>query len=84
MDKALRLLFTNKNLSEVKSYLERQWSKIIQGDVDFKDFIFAKEVRYGTYKSLPPGAIVVERRLQNDPAAMPRYGERIPYIVVMG
>jgi DNA polymerase zeta len=63
MDKALRLLFNNKNLSQVKSYLERQWSKIIQGEVDFKDFIFAKEVRYGTYKSMPPGAIVVERRL---------------------
>jgi DNA polymerase zeta len=52
--------------------------------VNFKDFIFAKEVRYGTYRSLPPGAIVVERRLQNDPAAIPRFGERIPYVIVMG
>jgi hypothetical protein len=32
-------------------------------EVDFKDFIFAKEVRFGTYKSLPPGAICAERRL---------------------
>jgi DNA polymerase zeta len=84
MDKCLRLLFTTKDLSQVKDYLTRQWTKIIQGDVDFKDFIFAKEVKYGMYRSMPPGAIVVERRLQSDPGAMPRYKERIPYVIVMG
>ena len=84
MDKSLRLLFTHKDLSQVKDYLIRQWSKIIQGQVDFKDFIFAKEVKYGMYRSMPPGAIVVERRLQNDPGALPRYHERIPYVIVMG
>ncbi len=36
------------------------------------------------YRSLPPGAIVVERRLQLDPGALPRYKERIPYVIVMG
>jgi hypothetical protein len=36
------------------------------------------------YRSMPPGAIVVERRLQNDPGALPRYHERIPYVIVMG
>ena len=84
MDKCLRVMFETKNLSLVKSYLHRQWNKIIQGDVDFKDFIFAKEVKYGMYRSLPPGAIVVERRLQSDPGAIPRYKERIPYVVVKG
>lgn len=84
MEKCLRLLFVKKDLSEVKDYLCRQWTKIIQGDVDFKDFIFAKEVKYGNYRSMPPGAIVVERKLMSDPGALPRYKERVPYVVVMG
>ena len=84
MDKSLRLLFETKDLSQIKEYLYRQWNKLIQGDVDFKDFIFAKEIKYGMYRSPPPGALVVERRLQYDPAALPRYGERIPYVIVMG
>jgi DNA polymerase zeta len=49
IDKSLRVLFESKDLSQVKHYLCRQWAKIIEGSVDFKDFIFAKEVRYGSY-----------------------------------
>jgi DNA polymerase zeta len=84
MDKCLRLLFETKDISQIKAYLQKQWTKINQGDVDFKDFIFAKEVKYGMYRTMPPGAIVVERRVQADPCAVPRYKERIPYVVVMG
>eukprot|EP00347_Sterkiella_histriomuscorum_P014702 403359875 len=84
MDKCLRLLFETKDLSQVKDYLIRQWTKIQNGDVEFKDFIFAKEVRFGSYRTLPPSAIICERRLERDPGAMPRYKERIPYVIAMG
>ena len=35
---------------QVRRYLERQWTKILAGRVSVQDFIFAKEVRLGTYK----------------------------------
>jgi hypothetical protein len=67
--------------------VERQWSKILSGRVSLADFVFAKEVRLGTYsgKGPPPSAaIVATKAMSHDPRAEPRYGERIPYIVVHG
>jgi len=40
----------HKDVSLVRRYVEREWSRIYTGDVLVKDFIFAKEVRLGTYK----------------------------------
>lgn len=66
----------------------RQWTKILSGRVSIQDFVFAKEVRLGTYAeraySLPPAAIVATKSLRNDPRAEPRYAERIPYVVIHG
>lgn len=83
MDKCLRVLFETRDLSNVKEYLCKQWGKIINGDIEFKDFIFAKEVRFGMYRSPPPSAIVCERRLEKDPASLPRYRERVPFVIAM-
>lgn len=70
----------------MKSYLIRQWSRILSGRVSIQDFIFAKEVRLGTYSSrvssLPPSAIVATKAIEADPRAEPRYAERIPYVVI--
>ncbi|GKC97427.1 DNA polymerase zeta catalytic subunit isoform X1, partial [Tanacetum coccineum] len=72
----------------VKSYLLRQWSRILSGRVSIQDFIFAKEVRLGTYSSrvssIPPAALVATKATKLDPRAEPRYAERIPYVVVHG
>jgi DNA polymerase zeta len=72
----------------VKQYLQRQWGKILSGRVSLQDFIFAKEVRLGTYSArspvLPPAAIVASKAMAVDPRAEPRYAERIPYVVVHG
>ncbi|KAL1923394.1 uncharacterized protein VTP21DRAFT_8374 [Calcarisporiella thermophila] len=90
MEKCLKMLFRRKNLTEIKQYLTRQWTKILQGRVSLQDFIFAKEVRLGTYSDkhngafLPPGAVVSNRRLATDPNAVPEYAERVPYVVVYG
>ena len=87
MERSLRILFATKDLSQVKEYLEGQWLKILTGRVSVQDFVFAKEVRLGTYSSngtLPPAAIVAGRAMAVDPQAEPRFGERIPYLVVHG
>jgi DNA polymerase elongation subunit (family B) len=39
---------------------------------------------YRNEASLPKGAIVARRRMQTDPGYLPRYKERIPYIIVNG
>lgn len=46
----LRILFRNQDLSEVKEYLQRQWTKILAGRVSLQDFIIAKEVKLGSYR----------------------------------
>lgn len=44
LEKVLRILFTTKDLSEVKGYLYRQWTRILTDRAAVGDFIFAKEV----------------------------------------
>lgn len=84
------MLFLLKTMAylQVKTYLQRQWKRILSGRVSLQDFIFAKEVRIGTYStrasSLPPAAIVATKAMRTDPRAEPRYAERVPYIVIHG
>lgn len=86
-EKALKILFRTADLSQVKSYFQRQCSKIMMGKVSIQDFCFAKEVKLGTYsdKGLPPpGALISTKRMLEDPRAEPQYGERVPYVVISG
>jgi len=73
---------------QVREYVERQWTKILSGRVSLADFVFAKEVRLGTYRAaggnLPPAALVAGKAMATDPRMEPRYGERVPYVVVYG
>ncbi|XP_050223350.1 DNA polymerase zeta catalytic subunit [Mercurialis annua] len=89
MEQSLRLFFEHQNISEIKGYLQRQWTRILSGRVSLQDFIFAKEVCLGTYSanagsSLPPAAIVATKAMKADRRAEPRYGERVPYVVIHG
>uniref|UniRef100_A0A7I4D3U3 DNA polymerase zeta catalytic subunit n=1 Tax=Physcomitrium patens TaxID=3218 RepID=A0A7I4D3U3_PHYPA len=88
LERSLRTLFETQDLSQVKAYLQRQWGKIISGRVSLRDFVFAKEVRLGTYSArasvLPAAAIVASKAMALDPRAEPRYAERVPYVVVHG
>eukprot|EP00271_Cylindrocystis_brebissonii_P007773 TRINITY_DN21469_c0_g2_i1.p1 TRINITY_DN21469_c0_g2~~TRINITY_DN21469_c0_g2_i1.p1 ORF type:complete len:1040 (-),score=209.68 TRINITY_DN21469_c0_g2_i1:154-3132(-) len=88
MERTLRMVFESKDLSQVKAYLQRQWMRILKDRVSIKDFVFAKEVRLGSYSAraavLPPAAIVAAKAMAKDPRAEPRYGERVPYVVVYG
>ncbi|XP_072974935.1 DNA polymerase zeta catalytic subunit isoform X1 [Typha angustifolia] len=88
LERSIRLIFEHQDMTEVKSYVLRQWTRILSGKVSLQDFIFAKEVRLGTYSlrssSLPPAAIVATKAMMVDPRAEPHYGERIPYVVIHG
>jgi hypothetical protein len=35
------------------------------------------------YRSPPPSSIVCERRIEKDPGALPRFKERVPFVIVM-
>ncbi|KAJ6085618.1 hypothetical protein N7499_005247 [Penicillium canescens] len=86
-EKALKTLFRTADLSQVKSYFQRQCTKIMQGRVSIQDFCFAKEVRLGTYSDrgqLPAGAMLSTKRMLEDPRSEPQTGERVPYVVVTG
>lgn len=86
LEKSLRMLFESKDMSLIKSYLRTQWTKILTGRVSLMDFVFRKEVRLGTYRGhhAPPAALVSMKAMQHDPRSAPRYGERVPYVVVAG
>jgi DNA polymerase zeta len=50
MMKSLEIIFETKDLSQLKEYLQKTWSKIMHGHVNFKDFCIAKEVKLGKYR----------------------------------
>jgi len=86
-EKALKILFRTADLSEVKRYFQEQCMKIMSGRVSIQDFLFAKEVKLGTYSDRgppPPGALIATKRMLADPRTEPQYGERIPYVVITG
>ncbi|PLB52421.1 DNA polymerase zeta, catalytic subunit [Aspergillus steynii IBT 23096] len=86
-EKALKLLFRTADLSLVKSYFQKQCTKILQGRVSIQDFCFAREVKLGTYSERglpPPGALISTKKMLEDPRSEPQYGERVPYVVVTG
>ncbi len=86
-EKALKILFRTADLSEVKSYFQKQCEKIMKGSVSVQDFCFAREVKLGTYSDKgppPPGALISTKRMLEDARAEPQYGERVPYVVITG
>lgn len=86
-ENALKLLFRTADLSQVKSYFQRQCAKIMAGKVSIQDFCFAREVKLGSYADKgppPPGALISTRRMLADPRLEPQYGERVPYVVITG
>lgn len=86
-ERALKILFRTSDLSQVKRYFQDQCTKIMEGRISIQDFLFAKEVKLGTYSDRgphPPGALIATKRMLADPRAEPQYGERVPYVVITG
>ncbi|ETW03555.1 hypothetical protein H310_04972 [Aphanomyces invadans] len=81
----LRLLFATRDLSACKKYLQRYWIDMHDGNIPLRHYIFAKEVRLGTYAGQgPPGVLVAKKAMAKDHRAEPRYAERVAYVVVRG
>ncbi|KAG7917801.1 hypothetical protein KL927_002544 [Ogataea polymorpha] len=87
VEKSLRLLFETKDLTKVKQYVNLQFLKIMQNKANLQDFLFAKEIRLGTYKnptSIPPGARITMKKVAQDHRSEPQYRERVFYMVAKG
>ncbi|KAI5303319.1 hypothetical protein KEM56_007679 [Ascosphaera pollenicola] len=85
VEKVLKILFETADLSLVKKFFQERCAAIYRGDIPLSEFIFAKEVKLGKYKSestAPPGALVSAQRMLQDRRLEPQYGERVPYVVV--
>uniref|UniRef100_A0A1Q3FV46 DNA polymerase zeta catalytic subunit n=3 Tax=Culex TaxID=53527 RepID=A0A1Q3FV46_CULTA len=87
LEKVLRILFETQDVSRVKEYTCRQFTKILEDRVNVQDFVYAKEFRgQDGYK---PGACVPALELTRrwkmvDPRREPRRGERVPYVIING
>jgi len=68
----------------LKNYIYKSFDKILTGKAIIKDFIFAKEVSFGTYRgeNLPPSALIAYKKHLKDNNYLPRYKEREPYLVI--
>ena len=56
LERTLKVLFNTYDISQVKSYVTTQCSKLLRGSVSLSDYIFSKEYRGAAgYK---PGASV--------------------------
>ena len=83
VEKIIKILFDEKDLSKVKKYLFECFDKIIKGKVILKDFIFSKEVKFGKYrgKILPPSAQVANDLHKRDQNFFAVYKQRVPYLI---
>ncbi|XP_053962620.1 DNA polymerase zeta catalytic subunit isoform X2 [Anastrepha ludens] len=87
LEKILRILFETTDVSQIKQYVCRQFSKLLAGRANLQDLIFAKEFRgLKGYKptACVPALELTRRWIQTDPRRVPRCGERVPYIIVNG
>ncbi|KAG6842202.1 hypothetical protein C0991_000172 [Blastosporella zonata] len=85
--KMVEVCLKSQDLSAVKEYCYRSWTKLLENKTSVQDFIFAKEVRMGTYSEQgppPPGVVVAAKRMVEDPTNEPQYGERVPYVISRG
>lgn len=85
---SVRILFTRNDEVLVKEYVQRQLVKILTYQkINVSDFVFAREVRFGTYKhdqdnKLPLSAVAAKQRQLRNPRDIVAFGERVPFVIV--
>ncbi|TMW45044.1 hypothetical protein DOY81_009875, partial [Sarcophaga bullata] len=87
LEKVLRILFETADVSQVKHYVCRQFTKLLSGRANIQDLIFAKEFRgLNGYRptACVPALELTRKWLQTDPRRVPRRGERVPFIITNG
>lgn len=72
----------------IKAYVQRQIVKILSyKKVNVSDFIFSREVRFGSYRSdennrLPLSAIAGKMRQAKNGKDAIAYGQRVPFVII--
>ncbi|KAJ7783795.1 hypothetical protein DFH07DRAFT_997017, partial [Mycena maculata] len=86
VETCLKILFRTQDLSEVKAYCYASWKKLLENKASIQDFIFAKEVKMGTYsdKGPPPPGVALAARLAMTEGTEVQYGQRLPYVICRG
>lgn len=87
LEKTLRILFETCDVSKVKEYVCRQFTKILAGRCSIQDLIFAREFRGITgykEKATVPALTLTRKWKLSDPRNEPRRGERVPFLIVNG
>jgi DNA polymerase zeta len=79
LQQSLVTLFETRNLSTVREFCQRQFTRILANRVSIQDFMFAREVRLGSYRTatVPPAALVAAKCMAQDPRMEPARGERV-------
>lgn len=87
LERACKILFEFKDVEKVKEYVQKQIMKLVNGKVNLKEFIIAKEYRgreyYENARSIA-ACQVANRSLLKDPLSEPLSGERVPYVIIYG
>lgn len=87
LERCCKILFEFKDTEKVKDYVQKQIVKIVNGKVNLKEFIIAKEYRgrdtYDNVKSIA-ACQIANKSLQKDPLSEPLTGERVPYVIAYG
>lgn len=87
LEKTLRILFETCDVSKVKEYVCRQFTKILSGRSSIQDLTFAKEFRgINGYKdrACVPSLTLARKWMLHDPRSEPRRGERVPFVIING
>ena len=69
----VRILFRTQDLSDVKRYCYKSWLKILENKVSIQDFIFAREVRIGSYRCASSGeyTLIIKGGIYSDKVPPP-------------
>ncbi|XP_033741299.1 uncharacterized protein LOC117328070 [Pecten maximus] len=87
LERTIKTLFTTRDVSQAKRYVQTQCRKLMEGKVSLQDLVFAKEYRgMAGYKpgACVPALEISKKSLQHDRRSEPRVGERVPYVIVYG
>lgn len=83
----MKILFATYDVSQAKTYVQHQFSKIVMGRVALDSFIFSRKYRGRNGYHLEthaPALKIANQLLRHDPRSEPRLGERVPYVIVYG
>lgn len=87
LERCCKILFEFKDVQKVKDYVQKQIVKLVNGKINLKEFIIAKEYRgreyYDNARSIA-ACQVANRSLLKDPLSEPLSGERVPYVIIYG